>query len=501
MESTSRGGETYEEASKRDKRNSQGLMEAGGHVVKEIFGLQEKNKNCWTFFAAAAEVYGGRIHESVESVEMISNYEIRVSLEFSRVQESATVEGFHGVLGLNLHGISVAGGKLIYVGISARQREGCCRRVEGDRLMQIYLCVIMRVYNWFLLEWICENEELLVQGRVRLNRWRAYEGETNVSTGYHSCRVQSDDQGKVFIQIVTKEILRMRSLELQVSIDISWKFWRRRISRFVVTITTTMTSETEEETFTKDDLKARDVKMKNGEMKQSKKLLEDIAGIAHNCLTVCPSQEGTCGVLDIWSHHKGMLRQFPQEIPLASGQILIDGQGIEIMISQLSKGEISGILDKISQAARGVFCLSVQRHKVMLKCNLFKNIKGKSKTVSEIWSMSDFKGFQLIQGELCGPVQSSSGLKKIMKELQAWLKVELRKVRRDKRRQGDAEDEQTCSSIKRCRHKDRESNDLVNHIRGVFRYFIVDVVDPGSTPDVARCGRELGEQFLSHEQG
>ncbi|KAF3598314.1 hypothetical protein F2Q69_00037683 [Brassica cretica] len=33
--------------------------------------------------------------------------------------------------------------------------------------------------------------------------------------------------------------------------------------------------------------------------------------------------------------------------------------------------------------------------------------------------------------------------------------------------------------------------DLVNHIGGVFRYFIVDVVDPGSTPDVARCGREL----------
>ncbi|KAF2599828.1 hypothetical protein F2Q68_00007774 [Brassica cretica] len=37
---------------------------------------------------------------------------------------------------------------------------------------------------------------------------RAYEGETN------GCRaaVQSDVQGKVFIQIVTKEILRMRSL-------------------------------------------------------------------------------------------------------------------------------------------------------------------------------------------------------------------------------------------------------------------------------------------------
>ncbi|WZZ79505.1 hypothetical protein YC2023_100077 [Brassica napus] len=49
------------------------------------------------------------------------------------------------------------------------------------------------------------------------------------------------------------------------------------------------------------------------------------------------------------------------------------------------------------------------------------------------------------------------------------------------------------------RDRDRD-NDLVNHIGGVFRYFIVDVVDPESTPDVARCGRELSEQFLSHEQ-
>ncbi|CAG7885848.1 unnamed protein product, partial [Brassica rapa] len=32
-----------------------------------------------------------------------------------------------------------------------------------------------------------------------------------------------------------------------------------------------------------------------------------------------------------------------------------------------------------------------------------------------------------------------------------------------------------------CFHGDIESNELVNHIRGVFQYFIVDVVDPGST--------------------
>ncbi|WZY94394.1 hypothetical protein YC2023_066723 [Brassica napus] len=38
------------------------------------------------------------------------------------------------------------------------------------------------------------------------------------------------------------------------------------------------------------------------------------------------------------------------------------------------------------------------------------------------------------------------------------------------------------------------------HIGGVFRYFIVDVVDHGST-QMSRCGRELGEKFFSHEQG
>ncbi|WZY77112.1 hypothetical protein YC2023_023496 [Brassica napus] len=32
--------------------------------VKEIYGLKERKKNYWTFLAAAAKVYGGRIHES-----------------------------------------------------------------------------------------------------------------------------------------------------------------------------------------------------------------------------------------------------------------------------------------------------------------------------------------------------------------------------------------------------------------------------------------------------
>ncbi|KAF3579746.1 hypothetical protein DY000_02033960 [Brassica cretica] len=124
-----------------------------------------------------------------------------------------------------------------------------------------------------------------------------------------------------------------------------------------------------------------------------------------------------------------------------------------------------------------------------------------------------------------------------MKGLQAWLKMELREVRRDKKRQGDTKDEQICLNIMRGQHKgrvmdldqtcgvlssadtkkersrleppsqvfgrrkpqasrecfhgvswrdiDRESDDLVNHIGCVFRYFIVDVVDLVSTPEVA----------------
>ncbi|KAF3535976.1 hypothetical protein F2Q69_00024976 [Brassica cretica] len=283
MESTSRGGETYKEAS----------------------NLQEKKKNGWTFFAATAQVYGGRIHESVESVEMISSYEIRV---FSRVLQG---EGFYGVPGLNLHGISVAGGVLIYVDISARWYSlvsvkgvaeglkeidscGWCSNLCGwyslvsvkgvaEGLKEIDSCgYVFGVTHSFLLEWICENEELLVQGRVRLNRWRCQieidSGRKHVCFGFsawdsvvvcfgfsgHMRGKQMGLQGITVERIESKgfwfEAVVIQVLQgLQVSIDISWKFWRRRISRFVVTITTTTTSETEEETFTEDDLKARDV--------------------------------------------------------------------------------------------------------------------------------------------------------------------------------------------------------------------------------------------------
>ncbi|KAF3489607.1 hypothetical protein F2Q69_00053850 [Brassica cretica] len=47
---------------------------------------------------------------------------------------------------------------------------------------------------------------------------------------------------------------------------------------------------------------------------------------------------------------------------------------------------------------------------------------------------------------------------------------------------------------------DRENNDLVNHIEGVFRYFIVDVVDPGSSQDVAIKGPGIrSERYQSFE--
>ncbi|KAF2547947.1 hypothetical protein F2Q70_00021026 [Brassica cretica] len=288
---------------------------------------------------------------------------------------------------------------------------------------------------------------------------------------------------------------------------------------------------------------------------------------------------------------RGILRQCPHESPLANGQILIDGQVlIRLMADSMTNwrvqvvdgdAHVSVFGDILIQEGQlvsraknslirwwskdicvdslpnhvvlgGVSCLSVHRYKVMLKCSLFKNIKVKSKTVPEIWSMSDFKvcgwfyrvqcdikvllqheGFTRIVSKVCSArlnarewnrkakeeinlqkdVQVSvqaleqvrdfdsklgsqlktldEGFKKIMKRLQALLKVELREVRRDKRKQGDAEDEQACSSIKKGRHKGRVM-DLDQ---------IVDVVDPGSTPDVARCGRELGEQFFSHKQG
>ncbi|KAF3487497.1 hypothetical protein F2Q69_00053849 [Brassica cretica] len=174
-------------------------------------------------FAATAQVYGGRIHESVESIEMISGYEIKVSLKFSkgarisyyhcRVQGVFALdfygivrrfsEGFHDVLGFNLPGISVASGVLIY-------REGCCRRVEGNRLMRVRLCVIMRVYSWVEVQRTRSYKAAIFRGNavwfsnqiwhMRGNKWVYMVSRLQT--------VQNDAQDKVFILVVAKEIFR-----------------------------------------------------------------------------------------------------------------------------------------------------------------------------------------------------------------------------------------------------------------------------------------------------
>ncbi|KAF3510198.1 hypothetical protein F2Q69_00004779 [Brassica cretica] len=176
MESTSRGGETYEE------------------------NFQARQKKL-ARFNGTAQVYGGRIHESVESVEMISSYEIRVSLEFSKGARICYY-GFHGVLGLNLHGISVAGGVPIYVGISARQREGCCRRVEGDRPMQICLCVIMRVYSWVEVQRTRYYKAVIFRGNTvwayeAKNKW-VYKVSRLQRQGVHSDCYKGNSQDEEF---------------------------------------------------------------------------------------------------------------------------------------------------------------------------------------------------------------------------------------------------------------------------------------------------------------
>ncbi|WZZ58708.1 hypothetical protein YC2023_058815 [Brassica napus] len=156
MESTSRRGETYEEASKRDRRNSQGLMEAGGHVAASI-----RKKD----FRAVFDLQSQGVCDSHKACVIICIGVLGFFM-FCKFGES-----FHGVLESNLHGISFAGGLLIYVGISARVKD------VAEGLKEIDSCgYVFDVTHSFLLELICENEELLVQGRVRLNRWRAYEG-------------------------------------------------------------------------------------------------------------------------------------------------------------------------------------------------------------------------------------------------------------------------------------------------------------------------------------
>ncbi|KAF3515865.1 hypothetical protein DY000_02063479 [Brassica cretica] len=106
------------------------------------------------------------------------------------------------------------------------------------------------------------------------------------------------------------------------------------------------------------------------------------------------------------SREKELKGKCPQESPLANGQILIDGQirwwSKDTCVDSLPNHVVLG----------GVSCLSVQRYKEMLKCNLIKNIKVKlSQGCVESLSNSD--------DWMAAPVQSSSVFKEFDSRLSA----------------------------------------------------------------------------------
>ncbi|KAF3600953.1 hypothetical protein F2Q69_00037850 [Brassica cretica] len=245
--------------------------------------------------------------------------------------------------------------------------------------------------------------------------------------------------------------------------------------------------------------------MENGEMKQSKKLLEDFVGIAGKFITVCPSQEGKSR-LHLREHNKcgsgymvashGILRQCPQESPLANGQILIDGKVLIRLLAGsmtnrrvqvfdgdahvlvfgdilIQEGVNQGCVESLSssddwmagpvQSNSGTkvfeeFDSRLSAHewnrKAKEEINLQKDVHVSVQALEQVRDFNSKLGSQLKTIDECDGysewqwdchIPFIRRLKKIMKELQAWLKVELREVRRDKSRQGDAEDELVCS--------------------------------------------------------
>ncbi|KAF3598310.1 hypothetical protein F2Q69_00037687 [Brassica cretica] len=223
MESTSRGGETYKEASKSDIRNSQGLMEVGGHLIRWWQAASIRKKCFRAVLDLQSQGVCDYMHWSLGFLHVL-----QVIGTESIVEHNGFRTGFvwdclkihslsHVILGTRgrLRTLNDMKVSWLFQMVFFSQREGCCKKVEGDRLMRVLsMCDYeslqsSRVFCW---DESARTRSLLVQGIVRLNR--AYEGETNGSTGYHGCRaaVQSDVQGKVYIQIATKEILRMRSL-------------------------------------------------------------------------------------------------------------------------------------------------------------------------------------------------------------------------------------------------------------------------------------------------
>ncbi|KAF3585511.1 hypothetical protein F2Q69_00030465 [Brassica cretica] len=152
--------------------------------VKDIFGLQEKKENCWTFFDPAAQVYGGRIHESVELVEMISSYEIKAASIRKKgvgavldLQSQGVCEYMHWSLG-SLHVLQVIGTESIVEqkGFSHWFSMGLSQdlvRIFTVFLRAIYMMVFLVSVKGvaeglkgidsggFLLGWICENKEFI----------------------------------------------------------------------------------------------------------------------------------------------------------------------------------------------------------------------------------------------------------------------------------------------------------------------------------------------------
>ncbi|KAF3494314.1 hypothetical protein DY000_02052241 [Brassica cretica] len=100
-------------------------------------------------------------------------------------------------------------------------REGCFRRVEGDRLMRVCLCVIMRVYSRVEVQRTRYYKTAIFRG----NAVWAYEGETNGSTGYHGCRGND-----LFEQRLSKDSLhRTSSYQVELSGRICWQHQRFRV--------------------------------------------------------------------------------------------------------------------------------------------------------------------------------------------------------------------------------------------------------------------------------
>ncbi|KAF3528482.1 hypothetical protein DY000_02042156 [Brassica cretica] len=272
----------------------------------------------------------------------------------------------------------------------------------------------------------------------------------------------------------------------------------------------------------------RGVLHKNGEMKQSKKLLEDIAGIAGNCLTVCPSQEGksrlhlwirTCGLLDIWSHHKGILRRCPQESPLANGQILIYGQVLIRLLAGSMTNRCVQVVDgdahvsiKISQAAReesqGVSWIRWYEAQFIQLVVGSKSVSGGS-VIAKAYHGLDGCVESLSSSDdwMAGPVQSSSGCCTIFKEFDSRLSAHRwnRKAKEKINLQRDVQ--VSTQALEQVRDFDSKGLLLISS-RGVTRYEIGNGIvtylssgvmsmfkeDHEGTSSLAQGGAERGEK-------